>query len=111
MALAEIIYRADHSGVVVQLGGADLKPFGKGRHHGGFHLGRNGVDEQLLLGAHAAADQDQLRVEDVHHACKALCDLVDPVVQHGLCAGVTGGSITLCGSSQMHVHWCDTAVQ
>lgn len=26
-------------------------------------------------------------------------------------AGVTGGSITLCGSSQMHVHWCDTAVQ
>lgn len=26
-------------------------------------------------------------------------------------AGVTGGSITLCGSSQMHVHWCDTTVQ
>ena len=29
----------------------------------------------------------------------------------GATAGVTGGSITLCGSSQMHVHWCDTAVQ
>ena len=83
MALAEIVDGADHSGVVVQLGGADLQPFGKGRHHGGSHLGRNGVDEQLLLGAHAAADQDQLGVEDVHHAGKALRDLVRPVVQQG----------------------------
>ena len=47
-------------------------------------LGGNGGDEQLLLGAHAAADQDQLRVEDVHHAGKALRDLVRPCVQQKL---------------------------
>ena len=28
----------------------------------------------------------------MHQPGKALCDLVDPVVQHGLCTGVTGGS-------------------
>ena len=26
-------------------------------------------------------------------------------------AAGSGGSITLCGSSQMHEHWCETAVQ
>ena len=81
--LAEVIHSAHHTGVVVQLCGADLQPLGKGGHHRCLYFGGNGGDEQLLLGAHAAADQNELRVEDVHHACKALCNLVRPVVQQG----------------------------
>ena len=58
MALAEIRYRADHSGVVVQLGRTNFQPLGKGGHDRGLHLCGNGVDEQLLLGGHTAADED-----------------------------------------------------
>ena len=60
-------------------------------------------DRQLLLGGHAAADQDQLRVEDRHHACKPLRDLVRPCVQqrqHGLvarfCGGKDGAAVLPC---------------
>ena len=67
----------------MQLGGADLQPLGKGGHDGGPDFGGNGLDEQLLLGAHAAADENELWVKDVHHACKALCDLIRPGIQQG----------------------------
>ena len=53
-----------------------------------------GVDQKRLLRADAAADQDQLRVEDVYKARKPLGDLVDPVVEHSQRAGVArGGSL------------------
>ena len=48
-----------------------------------FTFAAMGSNQQFLLRAHAAADQNELRVEDVHHAGKALCDLVRPVVQQG----------------------------
>ncbi len=83
MALAEIVDGADHSGVVVQLGARISSPSAKAGITEAFTLSRNGVDEQLLLGAHAAADQDQLGVEDVHHAGKPLGDLIRPVIQQG----------------------------
>ena len=56
MLLAEVIDCTYHTGIIVQLGGADLQPLGKGGHDGGPDFGGNGLDEQLLLGTHAAAE-------------------------------------------------------
>ena len=53
--MAEVIDCAYHTGIIVQLGGADLQPLGKGGHNGGPDFGGNGLNEQLLLGAHASA--------------------------------------------------------
>ena len=39
-----------------------------------------GSMRNFFLRADAAADQDELRIEDVHHARQPLCDLVRPVV-------------------------------
>ena len=70
MLLAEVIDCAYHTGIIVQLGGADLQSFRKSGHHGGTHFPCDGVYQQLLLCADAAADEDELRVEDMHHARK-----------------------------------------
>ena len=60
----------------------------KGGHNGSPHLSGDGFDEQLLLSADAAADEDELRVEDVHQPRKALHDLVRPVLEKGEDDGV-----------------------
>ena len=72
----------------MELGGADLQSFRKSGHHGGTHFLGDGVYQQLLLCADAAADEDELRVEDMHHARKALGDLIRPVVQKRQDGGV-----------------------
>ena len=72
----------------MELGGADLQSFRKSGHHGGAHFPGDGVYQQLLLCADAAADEDELRVEDMHHARKALGDLIRPVVQKRQDGGV-----------------------
>ena len=39
------------------------------------------IDQKLLLGADAASNQDQLRIEDMHQPGQTLCDLIDPILQ------------------------------
>ena len=63
---AEILHCAHQPCVVLQRGGADFQPLGKGGHDGGANLGGHRLDEKLLLGGHPAADQKQLRVEQMN---------------------------------------------
>ena len=92
--ISEIVHCADKPGVVLEGGGLQLQPLGEGGHDAFAHLRGQRVDQKRLLRADAAADQDQLRVEDVYKARKALGDLVDPAVEHSQRAGVArGGSL------------------
>ena len=66
--ISEIVHCADKPGVVLEGGGLQLQPLGEGGHDAFAHLRGQRVDQQRLLCADAAADQDQLRVEDVYKA-------------------------------------------
>ena len=92
--ISEIVHCADKPGVVLEGGGLQFQPLGEGGHDAFAHLRGQRVYQKRLLRADAAADQDQLRVEDVYKARKALGDLVDPAVEHSQRAGVAcGGSL------------------
>lgn len=94
LLLLKIIHCADKAGVVLEGCSPDLKALGEGGHDAFAHLRGQRVYQKRLLRADAAADQDQLRVEDVYKARKALGDLVDPAVEHSQRAGVAcGGSL------------------
>ena len=58
--ISEIVHCADKPGVVLEGGGLQLQPLGEGGHDAFAHLRGQRVDQQRLLCADAAADQDQL---------------------------------------------------
>ena len=94
LLLLKIIHCTDKAGVVLEGCGLQLQSLGEGGHDAFAHLRGQRVYQKRLLRADAAADQDQLRVEDVYKARKALGDLVDPAVEHSQRAGVArGGSL------------------
>ena len=64
--ISEIVHCADKAGVVLEGGGLQLQPLGEGGHDAFAHLRGQRVDQQRLLCADAAANQNQLRVENVH---------------------------------------------
>ena len=47
MLLAEVIDCAYHTGIIVQLGGADLQPLGKGGHNGGPDFGEMCIRDSI----------------------------------------------------------------
>ena len=73
--LLKIVHCTDKAGVVLEGCSPDLKALGEGGHDAFAHLRGQRVDQKRLLRANAAANQDQLRVEDVYKARKALGDL------------------------------------
>ena len=64
--ISEIVHCADKPGVVLEGGGLQFQPLGEGGHDAFAHLRGQRVYQKRLLRADAAADQDQLRVEDVY---------------------------------------------
>ena len=78
MLLAEVIDCAYHTGIIVQLGGADLQSFRKSGHHRGTHFPCDGVYQQLLLCADAAADE---HLEALQHALLD-ADMYNPYISY-----------------------------
>ena len=55
----KVIHRADQPGIILQGSGFQFQTLGKSGHDAGAYFFGQRVDQQLLLGADAAADQDQ----------------------------------------------------
>ena len=56
----KVIHRADQPGIILQGSVFQFQSLGKSGHDAGTYFFGQRVDQQLLLGADAAADQDQL---------------------------------------------------
>ena len=70
MVLFKIVHGTYQPGIILQGSGFQFQSLGKSGHDAGAYFFGQRVDQQLLLGADAAADQDQLRVEDVNQPGK-----------------------------------------
>ena len=70
--LFKIVHGTYQPGIILQGSGFQFQSLGKSGHDAGAYFFGQRVDQQLLLGADAAADQDQLRVEDVNRARERL---------------------------------------
>ena len=102
MVLFKIVHGTYQPGIILQGSGFQFQSLGKSGHDAGAYFFGQRVDQQLLLGADAAADQDQLRVEDVnqpgkvaagagHHAAAAVDLAGGRYADAGQRRGIVGG--------------------